>query len=236
MAEGSIWEAFALRRPRGPGQPVAIVDVNRLGQRGETMLGWDTAAYAARAERLRLAHDRDRRPRRRGHRPRLRAALAAATAGRSRSSPARSRARASPASRTATAFTASRSPTPRRRSRELGGPRDLSVAPRRPERRPAAASARRAEPRSACRAGPSASRSRPAAPTARRSPRSAPRTPRIVALDGEVGNSTYTELFARGASRTGTSRCTSPSSRWSPPRSDCRRAAGCRSPPPSRPS
>src|SRR5262249_56373145 len=27
----------------------AVIDVNRLGQRGETDLGWNTAAYAARA-------------------------------------------------------------------------------------------------------------------------------------------------------------------------------------------
>ena len=29
---------------------MAIIDVNRLGQRGETMLGWNTAAYVRRAE------------------------------------------------------------------------------------------------------------------------------------------------------------------------------------------
>jgi transketolase len=49
LAEGSMWEAFARAAHSGLDNLVAIVDVNRLGQSGETMLGWDTAAYAARA-------------------------------------------------------------------------------------------------------------------------------------------------------------------------------------------
>lgn len=50
MAEGSIWEAFELASHYELSNLVAIVDVNRLGQRGETMLGWDTGTYARRAE------------------------------------------------------------------------------------------------------------------------------------------------------------------------------------------
>jgi transketolase len=49
LAEGSMWEAFARAAHAGLDNLIAIVDVNRLGQSGETMLGWDTAAYAARA-------------------------------------------------------------------------------------------------------------------------------------------------------------------------------------------
>jgi transketolase len=49
MAEGSVWEAFAHASHYNLNNVVAIVDVNRLGQRGETMLGWNTGAYAARA-------------------------------------------------------------------------------------------------------------------------------------------------------------------------------------------
>jgi transketolase len=49
MAEGSIWEAFELAGYYGLDNLVGILDVNRLGQRGETMLGWDTDTYAARA-------------------------------------------------------------------------------------------------------------------------------------------------------------------------------------------
>ncbi len=49
MAEGSVWEAFAAAGEYGLNNLIAIIDVNRLGQRGETMLGWNTGAYAARA-------------------------------------------------------------------------------------------------------------------------------------------------------------------------------------------
>jgi transketolase len=50
MAEGSIWEAFDHASNEGLDNLIAVIDVNRLGQRGETMLGWDTAAYVRRAE------------------------------------------------------------------------------------------------------------------------------------------------------------------------------------------
>ncbi len=50
MAEGSIWEAFDHASHEGLDNLIAIIDVNRLGQRGETMLGWDTTAYVRRAE------------------------------------------------------------------------------------------------------------------------------------------------------------------------------------------
>ncbi|MBM4421211.1 MAG: transketolase, partial [Chloroflexi bacterium] len=50
MAEGSMWEAFAHAGHEKLGNLTALIDVNRLGQRGETMLGWDTAAYVRRIE------------------------------------------------------------------------------------------------------------------------------------------------------------------------------------------
>src|ERR1035441_6233122 len=50
MAEGSIWEAFDHASHEALDNLIAIMDVNRLGQRGETMLGWNTAAYVRRAE------------------------------------------------------------------------------------------------------------------------------------------------------------------------------------------
>ncbi|HUZ44785.1 MAG TPA: transketolase [Acidimicrobiales bacterium] len=50
MAEGSIWEAFDHAANEGLDNLTAIIDVNRLGQRGETMHGWDLTSYAARAE------------------------------------------------------------------------------------------------------------------------------------------------------------------------------------------
>src|SRR5207302_495359 len=49
MAEGSIWEAFDKASHYRLGNLVGILDMNRLGQRGETELGWNSAAYAARA-------------------------------------------------------------------------------------------------------------------------------------------------------------------------------------------
>ncbi len=50
MAEGSMWEAFAAASHENLDNLVAIIDMNRLGQRGETMLGWNSSVYAARAE------------------------------------------------------------------------------------------------------------------------------------------------------------------------------------------
>ena len=49
-AEGSIWEALDKASYYGLRNLTAIIDVNRLGQRGPTELGWDTDAYAKRAE------------------------------------------------------------------------------------------------------------------------------------------------------------------------------------------
>jgi transketolase len=49
MAEGSIWEAFEHASFWELDNLTAIVDVNRLGQTGETMHGWDLGLYAERA-------------------------------------------------------------------------------------------------------------------------------------------------------------------------------------------
>ncbi|WP_242393645.1 transketolase [Anaeromyxobacter oryzisoli] len=49
MAEGSVYEAFELGSHYGLRTIVGILDMNRLGQRGPTMLQWDGEAYAARA-------------------------------------------------------------------------------------------------------------------------------------------------------------------------------------------
>ncbi len=49
MAEGSVWEAFHSASFYKLDNIIAILDMNRLGQRGETELGWNAAAYAARA-------------------------------------------------------------------------------------------------------------------------------------------------------------------------------------------
>src|SRR5438034_4967866 len=49
MAEGSIWEAFDHAGHYRLNNLIGILDMNRLGQRGQTELGWNSAAYAARA-------------------------------------------------------------------------------------------------------------------------------------------------------------------------------------------
>jgi transketolase len=50
MAEGSMWEAFEHAGFHELDNLTAIIDVNRLGQTGPTMHGWDLDAYRRRAE------------------------------------------------------------------------------------------------------------------------------------------------------------------------------------------
>jgi transketolase len=50
MTEGSMWEAFERAAFEGLDNLTAIIDVNRLGQRGPTQYEWDTAVYRRRAE------------------------------------------------------------------------------------------------------------------------------------------------------------------------------------------
>ncbi len=49
MAEGSVWEAFEHAAHYELDNLTAIIDVNRLGQRGETMVGWDLDVHRDRA-------------------------------------------------------------------------------------------------------------------------------------------------------------------------------------------
>jgi transketolase len=49
LAEGSMWEAFEQAGHARLDNLIAVVDVNRLGQRGPTMHEWDTSSLAARA-------------------------------------------------------------------------------------------------------------------------------------------------------------------------------------------
>ena len=50
MAEGSCWEAFDKAGNYGLDNLTVMVDVNRLGQRGETEFGWDLEVYRRRVE------------------------------------------------------------------------------------------------------------------------------------------------------------------------------------------
>ena len=47
-AEGSVWEAISLAGHHQLDNLVGIIDVNRFGQRGPTLLEWDTRSYAQR--------------------------------------------------------------------------------------------------------------------------------------------------------------------------------------------
>ncbi len=50
MAEGSVWEAMQLAAARRVDNLVAVLDVNRLGQSGPTMLGKNVRGYEARVQ------------------------------------------------------------------------------------------------------------------------------------------------------------------------------------------
>jgi transketolase len=49
LAEGSVWEAFEHAGYEGLSNLTAVLDINRLGQRGPTRHEWDLNAYARRA-------------------------------------------------------------------------------------------------------------------------------------------------------------------------------------------
>jgi transketolase len=50
FVEGSVWEAMANASFHGAVNLIGILDMNRLGQRGPTMLQWEGEVYAGRAE------------------------------------------------------------------------------------------------------------------------------------------------------------------------------------------
>jgi transketolase len=49
-AEGSVWEAMEAASHHGAANLTCVLDLNRLGQRGRTMHGWDADVFIARAE------------------------------------------------------------------------------------------------------------------------------------------------------------------------------------------
>jgi transketolase len=193
MAEGSIWEAFDHAAHEGLDNLIAVIDVNRLGQRGETMLGWDTAAYVRRAEAFGWraleidGHDFDE----------IDGAYAHARAGDGQpvaiiARTVKGKGVSSVENRNG--FHGKPLADPEAAIRELGGPRDLTTRPRAP--------AEGAQPyRFPIEEAPAASWKVGEEVATRRGFGEAlaalgASDGRIVALDGEVGNSTYTELFA----------------------------------------
>ena len=187
VAEGSVWEAMANASHDGADNLIAIVDVNRLGQRGPTMLEWDLDTYSARALAFGWhpivvdGHD-------------VAAIDAAFVEAEQADRPAIVIAKTEKGH--GVSFLANREgwhgkalsqEEAERAIAELGGPRDLSVTPRKPE---AGVAPPADAPNVTLPAYTEAIATRKAfgetlaALSAR---------PEVVAIDGEVANSTYTE-------------------------------------------
>jgi transketolase len=195
MAEGSIWEAFEHAAHYGLDNLTAIVDVNRLGQTTETMLGWDLDTYAARARAFGWhaitldGHDLDA----------VEAAYAEAEATRGRPTVLFAKTLKGKGVKAVEDKPGKHGKPlddPEDAIAELGGARELTVAVRKPD--PAAAAA----------PGPVPGKTR--MPTWEVGEEVATRRaygealtalgdlrPDVVALDGEVSNSTNSELFAK---------------------------------------
>ena len=187
VAEGSVWEAMANASYHGADNLIAIVDVNRLGQRGPTMLEWDLDTYSARALAFGWhpimvdGHD-------------VAAIDAAFVEAEQADRPAIVIAKTEKGH--GVSFLANREgwhgkalsqEEAERAIAELGGPRDLSVTPRKPEAGvapPADAPNVRLPAYTEAIATRKAFGETLAALSAR---------PEVVAIDGEVANSTYTE-------------------------------------------
>jgi transketolase len=191
LAEGSMWEAFARAAHAGLDNLIAIVDVNRLGQSGETMLGWNIAAHAARARafgwRVLEIDGHDVEAIDRAYSAALR------SNGRPVAILARTiKGRGVAAVEDRIGFHGKPMADPDAAIAELGGRTDLVVRARRPPAAAVSLAARRTPVLPSWRIGDEvASRyaygaSLAAIGTAE---------PRVVAMDGEVGNSTYSHLF-----------------------------------------
>ena len=207
-----MWEAFEHAAHEGLDNLTAIIDVNRLGQRGETMHGWDLERFAEPRRGLRLARDRrstattstpidrayarggrdqrpahgDRRPDPQGH-------------GRRRGGGPGRRARqaAGDPERRSRSWAGRRPPG--RRSRAAAGGDAARVRGRRARAARVRGRRRGRDPQGLRRGAGRARRAR--GPTSSRS-------------TARWANSTYAEIFAE-RTPSASSRCTSPSSRWS---------------------
>src|SRR5580765_7145770 len=232
MAEGSMWEAFEHAAFYGLDNLTAIIDVNKWGQRGETMHGWDLDSYANRARDFGWhtieidGHDVEQIDQAYGDaltqqgQPTVIVARTLKGKGVKEVEDKRT-------------GTARRSTTRTRRSPSSAASATSPSRSRSPTRPSRTGSRRRA--RSSCRPWIWARRSRPDAPTATRSRRSA-RRGATWSPSTARSRTRPTPRSSATSTRTATSRCTSPSSRWSRPPSACRYASGCRSRRRSRPS
>ena len=236
MAEGSMWEAAEHAAFYELDHLTAIVDVNRLGQRGETMHGWDLSSYTARASR-RSAGTRSRSTgttSRRSTRAYREAEADDRSADRDRRAHDQGQGLLEGRERERLA----------RQGDRRGGDRRSSAAIRNIDGRRRQAGAGRARTASSRQAVDWPAYAVGAKVSTRKAYGEAlaalgGERGDVVVLDGEVSNSTLRRALQRARTPTGSSRCTSPSSRWSRPRSGCRCSAGRRSPrrsPPSSPA
>ncbi|HSJ50965.1 MAG TPA: transketolase [Actinomycetota bacterium] len=188
-SEGSVWEAVETAPHHGADNLIAILDMNRLGQRGPTMLEWDGEAYAGRAEAfgwhtIRVdGHD-------------VEAIHAAYRVAEEADRPAMVIARTEKGhgvSSVANLDGWHGKPLPaedaERAIAELGGERDLRITPRKPETGVAPAANGGAVSLPTYDDGIATRKAFGEALAALAA------RPDVVALDGEVSNSTYTEDF-----------------------------------------
>jgi transketolase len=194
MAEGSMWEAFEQAGFLGLDSLCAIIDVNRLGQRGPTMHGWDLESYAARARAngwhaiMIDGHDPDA----------IDAAYkeAIATTGMPTVIVAKTRkGEGIDSIEDEEGWHGKALANPEQAIAELGGIRDLRVTVAKPDAtgRPHEFDAPGGELPTYDKGGKVATRKAYGEALAALGSMN----PKLVALDGEVGNSTYSELFGK---------------------------------------
>ena len=237
MAEGSIWEAFDKASYYKLDNLIGILDMNRLGQRGETDLGWNSAAYAARARAFGWhaiemdGHDLG------GHRPRLRR-----SAGSSKDQPTCLVAKTEKGHGVSLPGEQGRLARQgaRRRAGEEGHRRAGRRAPSHRARPPSRRRRQPAAPAAGAAAEAADLRGRQQGGDAQGVRRRAGRPGRAPARRGRAGRRGL-QLHPRrrvqeGLSRTASSRCSSPSSSWSARPSAWRAGQEGRSPRPSPPS
>ncbi len=195
MAEGSMWEAFEAAGYDGLDNLTAIIDVNRLGQSRPTRYGWDTDVYVRRAEAFgwhAIAVD--------GHDyGAIDAAYAEAAEHRGAPTVIVARTRKGKgvaAVEDAEGAHGKAVPDWQEAIEELGGDQGVSVSVHKPEDRgkPASEEAKGAElslPTYELGSEVATRKAYGEALTALGAAR-----PKVIALDGEVSNSTYSEIFA----------------------------------------
>jgi transketolase len=196
MAEGSVWEAFDHASHYQLNNLIAILDMNRLGQRGETDLGWNRKAYADRARAFGWqAIEID------GHNlEEIDRAYAQATSGQSTkptlivAQTIKGKGFSEIENKNGWHGKALPPDMAERAIKELGGERHLIVKPHAPEQAKPAPHPAPAVPHLPTYEPGSSLATRKAYGEALKALGAA--RPGIVALDGEVSNSTFTEDFA----------------------------------------